>query len=574
MRSTAHALGAVALVAAADEGSLHEEDGLLIACWGPRPDGLARLWHSQGAQACAALAGQFAFALFDAVRGEALLAVDRCASRPLFYRGAGRALLFASSSAALARHPAAAGAIDPQAIFDYLYLGGCGARPMFSGQRRLAPGECLHLRGGRVERVRYWRMRFAEHASASDPHERLIDGLSSALATSGDDGAGLLCAGGPASALLAAMLARVGAAPVRTYALGFGAHDRDILAQVRAASRRLGSHHREREVGPDDIEAGVVALARTGDGPLCRPPVRSPCCWARRWRARMACAACMAPWVPPRSLDAGAATAPWRKSAVTSACQARCASCWSSRCCSALAAGCRAPFARMRERIEASLAPAPVRLRRRNRLLRQGAAGVVDPAFPELVDPEAPAAALDQAWWSAQARSPVNRAIELELQGDLPLRVLPAFSAACAAAGLRPVLPYLDDALLSMAARLGPRHKGEAGARRLFDQALRALKAGRGTAHESAPVLPFGRWLQEEPRLRALAGDSLSDLARRRILRRDFLDLLLARRVPEDPRLHGETVWQLMMLERWLAQRSGDTRARIEPPHEALVLPA
>nr|WP_229507599.1 hypothetical protein [Massilia sp. Dwa41.01b] len=39
-------------------------------------------------------------------------------------------------------------------------------------------------------------------------------------------------------------------------------------------------------------------------------------------------------------------------------------------------------FARMRERIEASLAPAPVRLRRRNRLLRQGAAGVVDPAFP------------------------------------------------------------------------------------------------------------------------------------------------------------------------------------------------
>jgi hypothetical protein len=75
---------------------------------------------------------------------------------------------------------------------------------------------------------------------------------------------------------------------------------------------------------------------------------------------------------------------------------------------------------------------------------------------------------------------------------------------------------------------------------------------------ESAPALPFGRWLQGDARLRTLAYDNLSTLARRGIVRREFVDLLLARRLPEDPALHGHTVWQLMMLEQWFARRRHD----------------
>ena len=61
-----------------------------------------------------------------------------------------------------------------------------------------------------------------------------------------------------------------------------------------------------------------------------------------------------------------------------------------------------------------------------------------------------------------------------------------------------------------------------------------------------------------DARLRALVYDSLSGLARRRILRRECIDLLLARRLPEDPAMHGETVWRLMMLEQWLARGRRD----------------
>lgn len=171
LRSAGHSLGCLGLAAGVDEASLVHQDGLLIACFGVQPDALARLWRTHGPRACAALSGHFAFALLDERRGEALLAVDRCATRPMFYQMAGRSLLFAGSSEALATHPGAGRELDPQALFDYLYLHAVhGPRTMFAGQRRLAPGECLHLHGGRVERIRYWRMRYTEHAVDPAPH--------------------------------------------------------------------------------------------------------------------------------------------------------------------------------------------------------------------------------------------------------------------------------------------------------------------------------------------------------------------------------------------------------------------
>jgi asparagine synthase (glutamine-hydrolysing) len=217
--------------------------------------------------------------------------------------------------------------------------------------------------------------------------------------------------------------------------------------------------------------------------------------------------------------------------------------------------GARLPlFERLRTRIEQSLAPAALRLRRRNALLALGSVNVFEPSFLELVDPDAPAAVQEAAWWLAQARSSINRAIDLQLQGDLPCRIVPAFAAACAAAGVQPALPYLDDAVVAMAARLAPRHKGGAAPRRLFRRALREVAGTPPARAASAPVLPFGRWLLGDARLRALAYDSVSALARRRILRRDFVDQLLARHLPEDPAAHGETVWRLLMLEQWLAR--------------------
>lgn len=560
LRSAGHGLGCLALAASVDEASLYHQDGLLIACFGVQPDALARLWRTHGPRSCAALSGHFAFALLDERRGEALLAVDRCATRPMFYQMAGRSLLFADHSEALATHPGAGRELDPQALFDYLYLHAVhGPRTMFAGQRRLAPGECLHLHGGRVERIRYWRMRYTEHAVDPAPHTELADALTCALdPREAQAQAGLMFGGGAAGTLLANLLQRAGDVPLRTYAVGFGSGS--SLSAARTAARSIGSQHREQVIDAGDLADAVAVLARSADAPC-----GDPGAVAMMFAARMA----REDGLGRLHGGFGAAQLFGRGRRYASLAQAN----GYERLPGALrqlliepllfGPGARlALFGRLRTRIEESMAPPLVRLRRSNALLAHGTANVFEPAFLELVDPDAPACVLEERWWLAQARSCVNRAVDMELGGELACRIVPAFTAACTAAGVRPVLPYLDDAVVAMSARLAPRHKSGKGPRRLFARALRELGASLPASHSCAPDLPFGRWLLGDARLRALACDSLADLARRRILRREFIDLLLARRLLEDPAAHGQTVWRLMMLEQWLARGRRDGPAK------------
>ncbi|WP_313176580.1 asparagine synthase-related protein [Massilia sp.] len=565
-RCAAHSLGAVALAGAALPG-LYHEDGLLIAYWGERPDALARLWRSHGAKACAALSGQFAFALLDERRAEALLAVDRCATRPLYYQMVGRTLLFASNSEALARHPGAGREIDPQAIFDYLYLQALPAtRTLYSGQRRLAPGECLHLRAGRAERLRYWRMRFTEHALDAAPQAGLLDALSCAadacVGAAADTGhssgaTAVLLGGGAASVALAGLLQRHSGAPLATVAVGFAPGAEPALEPASGAARRLGSRHRALLVGARDLVEAVPLLAAAGDGPCGDPAAFALFAAAQAARAdgatRLA-GAQGAAQLFGGGRRFGALARPGRYERLPGALRQLAIEPVLYR----LAARLPGVFARLRERIELSLAPLPARLRRANPLPAYGVDALFEPAFLELVDPDAPAALQEALWWGAQARSGANRQVELELQLDLPCRVLPAFAGACAAAGIDPLHPYLNDAVVAASARLAPAHKLDAGRRKLFAALLRELAPGCSAYGTAAPRMPLGRWLQADARLRALACDSLNDLARRRILRRDFLDLLLSRRLPLDPELHGQTVWLLMMLEQWFVRQRHD----------------
>ncbi|KQQ97406.1 asparagine synthase-related protein [Massilia sp. Leaf139] len=558
LRSAAHSLGCAALAAGAGAASLYHHDGLLIACFGIDAEVLARLWRTQGARACAALSGHFAFALLDERRAEALLAVDRCATRPLFYQMAGRSLVFATSSEALARHPGSGRELDPQALFDYLYLHAVhGPRTLFAGQRRLAPGECLHLHGGRVERIRYWRMRYTEHALDPAPHTGLLDALSCALDPERSPApAGVMLTGGAAGSLLATLLQRGAEVPLHTYAVGYkvgkGSGDCELLADARTAARRIGSRHREQLLGAEDVAEAVAQLAASADAPC-----GDPAAVATLFAARMAGADGLgrlhggvgAAGLFGLSRGYAALARPNRYERLPGALR--------QLLIEPLLFGPGAHlamFARLRTRIEESMAPPLVRLRRRHPLFAHGIANVFEPAFLELVDPDAPGSVQEEGWWLAQARSAVNRAVDLELQGDLPCRIAPAFAAACAAAGVAAVFPYLDDAVVAMSARLTPRQKSGSGPRRLFARALREVGGAAPVRAETPSGLPFGRWLLNDARLRTLACDSLSSLARRRIVRREFIDLLLARRLPQEPGAHGQAIWRLMMLEQWLVR--------------------
>jgi asparagine synthase (glutamine-hydrolysing) len=560
LRSAAHGAGAVALTGGLDRTGLYHEDGLLIAHCGARVEALARLWRTHGAKACAALSGHFAFAILDERRDEALLAVDRCATLPLFYQLVGRTLVFASTADALALHPGTGRELDPQALYNYLHFHAApGPGTMYRGQRRLAPGEYVHLHEGRLERVRYWRLRFSEHEPAAVPELRgeLVATVRSAVETNmGQQQAGVMLSGGAASAALAALLQSAGERRVPTCAVAAGPGAAAALAAARRVARQLRTEHHERELGPADVADAIPKLAAAFDLPCGDPAALSlyHCALAAREAG-----------VQRLLGGQGAAVLFGRRAGYARQLRLE----RYERLPSGLrqlliepllfklAAGVRrGPLAAARAHVLHAMQPLPERLQLASLLHHYGPANVFEPEFFAAVDPSVPRTSQEQAWWLAQGRDQLNRMIALDMQYALADHELPMLARACALAGIEAAVPYLDDGVVAFAARLAPRHKRVGDTRgTLFRSALCGTVAPAGDA---GLALPFGQWLQTDTRLKGLAFDSLASLRKRRIVRGDFLDDLLARGLPAQPARHGAMVWLLMMLEQWFAQRTVD----------------
>lgn len=563
LRVGEHGAGALALAAGSGSGSILHEDGLLVAIWGERAETLARLWRSHGAKACAAMSGSYVFAILDERRDEALLAVDRNAGRPLFYQQVGRTLVFATSAEALVQHPGVGREIDPQALYNYMYFHNVPApTSIYKGQRRLLPGEFLHLQGGRLERARYWKMQFHEHQEVSSPDlkQEFLDTVRSATdeALASHQG-GVLLSGGQGSAAIAAMLAG-GDQPLRTYSVGYDAGAGDTLARARQLARALKSDHHERCVGATEVADAIPRLAAGFDQPLGDPAVLAAFYGAALARADGV-----------QRLLGGHGGAELFGARQHYAQQARLSQ--YEKIPSALrqtvvepllfqlAGGVTgAPLRRARRYIEQALVALPERLAAANLLHGYGNAEVFEPGFLAGVDPTAPAGALSQSWWLADGASQVNQMIALDMKYGLADRQLPAVTRACELSGLEIGFPLLGDAVVAFAARLSPHQKLD-GVRLspFLRDALRGMVPRRSAQARPPAPLPFGHWLQSDQRIKGIAFDSLSDLKRRGIVRAEFIDTLLATRVAQHPAYHGRMVWLLMMLEQWFGQRRAGT---------------
>ncbi|WLI91300.1 asparagine synthase-related protein [Massilia sp. R2A-15] len=553
-----HRAGALAVATAANSATLLREDGLIVAMWGDRADTLARLWRSHGAKACAALSGSFAFAIIDERRGEALLAVDRTGARPLYYQQLGRTLAFASSADALARHPGAGHEIDPQALYSYLYFHGVPApASIYKGQRRLMPGESLHMCGARMVRTRYWKPQFDESAGAGGPalQQELVDTVRGASADAqGAGAAGVLLSGGRASAAIATLLGS--ANPVRTYAIGYG--DEAALAPARRLAQQLGARHRELVASAGQVADAAVRLAAGCDQPHGDPALLSTYFGAGLARAdgvqRLLAGHGGASLFGMRAHYARQARLS-QYERIPSALRQTLVEPFLFRLAGRVRA---APLRHARSYIEDALASLPQRLEASNLLHGYGSAEVLEPGFMDAIDPTAPAAMLGESWWQSDGCSQVNQLIALDLQFALAGCQLPAAIGACRLAGIEAAFPFLGDAVIAFAARLAPQHKLD-GARLapLWRKALNDLLPPRQGPRARPAAPPLAQWLHAEPRIRQLVSDSLSDLKRRHIVRAGFIDTLLAAGAGVQPQPHARMAWLLMMLEQWLAQRPG-----------------
>ncbi|WP_136516077.1 asparagine synthase (glutamine-hydrolyzing) [Geomonas edaphica] len=213
---------------------------------------LLHLYEEYGPACLDRINGQFAFAIWDAVKGELFLARDRVGVRPLYYTFTpdGR-LLFASEIKAIL---AVAGRreLDAQALSQlFVFWSTLPGRTFFQGVEALPPGHYLRVAGRRSAPVSYWRIpHFCEQeiprgelAEAADSFAALLDDAVR-LRLRADVPVGAYLSGGLDSSIIAALIARHCKSRLKTFSLGFADPAFDESSAQDEMVTRLGTDHR------------------------------------------------------------------------------------------------------------------------------------------------------------------------------------------------------------------------------------------------------------------------------------------------------------------------------------------
>lgn len=136
---------------------------------------LLHAYAQWGPRAVERFNGMFALAIWDRQGKRLFLARDRYGIKPLYYAWAGRTFVFGSEVKALLEHPGVGGALDKEALVEYLtFQNYLTSRTLFAGVRLLPAGTHLTLEsGGNADAapVQYWDYDFREPDSPADDRE-------------------------------------------------------------------------------------------------------------------------------------------------------------------------------------------------------------------------------------------------------------------------------------------------------------------------------------------------------------------------------------------------------------------
>ena len=509
----------------------------------------------QGAPESAAqgVTGDFAVGLREP-GGRIFLAVDRFAVRSLCYRVDNGQMRFAARADELADSSTE---IDPQAIFDYLYFHIIPSpRTIYKGIYRLPPGHYALFENGKLTVAPYWVPAFEEPRSASfgDLKDEFRQLLRDAVATQ-LDGSKPACflSGGTDSSTVAGMAALASGQTVATYSIGFDAQGYDEMEFARIAAKHFKTEHHEYYVTPDDLVRSIPAVAAHYDQPF-----GNSSALPSYYCAKMARADGVTKILAGDGGDElfGGNTR-YAKQKVFG---------WYGSIPAGLRTGLLEPVSKLSflekiplvqkgaSYVNQAKVPMPDRLMTYNLLFRLGVENIFTPALLAQVDQRDPARQQSGVWGQAHADSLVNRMLAFDWRYTLADCDLPKVVGTTTLAGLDVGFPMLDDRLLAFSQKLPTDYKLKGFKLRwFFKEALRGFLPDEILVKKKQGFgLPFGVWANAHAGLKALATDSLDSLARRGVVREEFVRTLISQRLPEHPGYYGEMVWILMMLEQWL----------------------
>ncbi|MBI3399372.1 MAG: asparagine synthase (glutamine-hydrolyzing) [Deltaproteobacteria bacterium] len=220
---------------------------------------ILHLYEEEGTECVQKLRGMFAFAIWDERDKSLFLARDRVGKKPLYYRHANSAFVFASEIKAILQDTAFQRKPDYLAIHHYLtYQDVPSPWTAFEGINKLPPAHCLILKNGHVDMKRYWKLSYLpKHEIGieeikSEIIERLKEAITIRLIS--DVPLGAFLSGGIDSSATVALMAGMVNEPVKTFSIGFKEEAYNELRYARMVAERYKTDHTEFIVEPKAME--------------------------------------------------------------------------------------------------------------------------------------------------------------------------------------------------------------------------------------------------------------------------------------------------------------------------------
>jgi asparagine synthase (glutamine-hydrolysing) len=474
---------------------------------------IVHLYEEYGDACVEHLRGMFAFALWDRRERRALLARDRVGKKPLFYAQRDGRLWFASEPRAILATGEVPRDVNWATIDLYLHYQ-CVPAPhsAFSALRKLRPAHLLTWRDGRIDTRRYWKLSYRDRLSElgdDEACELIRDAVLEAtrLRLRSDVPVGAMLSGGIDSSAVVAAMSRLSPEPVKTFSIGFDAAEYDETPAARQVAEAYGTDHRELVLDARSLDVLPRLAWHYGE-----------------------------PFADSSAL-AAFALAELARSEVTVALNGD---------------GGDESFGGYHRHARPA-DPEPIRLYAERRAYEYfddpWREELYEPAFRRSLGERPWRAVVEEAWQESDAADPVERLMDVDLQTYLAHDLLVKMDIATMAHSLEARSPFLDQAVMELAAGLPMEMKVREGTTKwLLRRALRPwLPDSILERPKQGFSVPLGEWLRDQAP--QLAGDLLLDP---QALERGLFREKVVREMVAAPAEHPYRLWTLMQLELWL----------------------
>jgi asparagine synthase (glutamine-hydrolysing) len=223
---------------------------------------IVHAWEEWGEDCFNRFNGQWAIAIWDRKLRRLVLSRDRLGVRPLYYCRTEHGFVFASEVKAIFVDPEIPRNFDPVGLNQiFTYWSTVAPRTIFAGIEQVPPGHLAIYEGAGLTVRPYWQLRFPPRGqepeqdleqNAAGLRERLIEATRLRFERS-DVPVGAYLSGGLDSSVIAAIIRNFTDAPLDTFSLRFPDADFDEGHYQRLMAERLGTHHQEIVVSPQQI---------------------------------------------------------------------------------------------------------------------------------------------------------------------------------------------------------------------------------------------------------------------------------------------------------------------------------